>query len=149
MDAKEVLKNARTILLIDWPNKDVPETLTRAGFRVFVHGGPGPEDYYLYEFNGGEIVSRRTDSRPDQADLVYSYRPLAELAQTIDEAQAVGAKILWMQSGLSPDGKEDPKACWMTEEDIKSAQRQVKPAGLELITQSYIADVARQISRPE
>jgi predicted CoA-binding protein len=149
MDSKEILKHARTILLIDWPSKDVPETLTRAGFRVFVHGGPGPDDYSVYEFDGSEIVSRRTGRPPDQADLVYSYRPLAELAQTIDQANAVAAKFLWMQSGLSPDGKNDPRGCWMAEEDSKSAKRQVQAAGLQLITEPYIPDVAREISGTE
>ena len=149
MDSKEILKHARTILLIDWPSKDVPETLTRAGFRVFVHGGPGPDDYSVYEFDGSEIVSRRMGRPPDQADLVYSYRPLAELAQTIDETKAVGAKSLWMQSGLSPEGNNDPKGCWMAEEESKSAKRQVQAAGLQLTTQPYIADVAREISGPE
>jgi hypothetical protein len=141
------LKTARTILLIDWPSKDVPEALTRAGFSVFVHGGPGPEDYSVYELKNGEVVSSRTGRRPEQADLVYSYRPLAELARTIEEALAVGAKIVWIQSGLSLDGRKDPKAFWMTEEDMRSAQRQVKAAGLELMTQPYIGDVAREISR--
>jgi predicted CoA-binding protein len=148
VNSKEALKNARIVLLIDWPDKEVPETLTRAGFSVFVHGGPGPEDYSVYELKDGKIVSRRTGRRPDQADLVYSYRPLAELARTIDEALAVGAKILWMQSGLSLDGRKDPKAFWMTEEDMRSAERRVKAAGLELITKPYIGDVAREISRP-
>jgi hypothetical protein len=141
------LKTVRTILLIDWPDKEVPETLTRAGFFVFVHGGPGPEDYSVYELRDGKIVSRRTGRRPDQADLVYSYRPLAELARTIDEALVVGAKVVWIQSGLSLDGKKDPKAFWMSEEDMRSAERRVEVAGLELITRPYIADVAREISR--
>jgi hypothetical protein len=41
MDLKEIFQ---TILVIDWPSKEVPETLARAGFRVVVRGGPGPED---------------------------------------------------------------------------------------------------------
>lgn len=145
MGAKDILKNARTILLIDWPSKDVPETLTRAGFGVFVRGGPGPEDYSVYELNGSEMVSRRTGCRPEQADLVYSYRPLAELAQTINEAKAVNAKTVWMQSGVASDRRDDPKACWMAEEELRSAESQVKAAGLALITEPYIADVAREI----
>ena len=123
--------------------------LTRAGFRVFVHGGPGPEDYSVYELNGSEIVSRRTECRPEQADLVYSYRPLAELAQTINEAKAVGAKTVWMQSGVSSDRRDDPKACWMAEEELRSVESHVKAAELNLITQPYIADVARAILHPD
>ena len=149
MGAEDILKKARTILLIDWPSKDVPETLARAGFRVFVHGGPGPEDYSVYELNGIEIASRRTGCRPEQADLVYSYRPLAELAQTINEARAVNAKTVWMQSGVSTDSTDDPKACWMSDEDLEFAQHQMRAAGLDLITHTYIADATREISRTE
>lgn len=145
MDGKEILKNAGTILLIDWPSKDVPEALIRAGFRVFVHGGPGAEDYSAYEFRGNEIVSRRTGCRPEKADLVYSFRPLSEVAKTIAEANAVGAKHLWVQSGLSSDGRKDAKGCWMAQQELRLAENEVKTAGLNLITQPYIGDVARAI----
>ena len=40
------------------------------------------------------------------------------------------------------------KAFWMTEEHMRSAEHQVKTAGLKLITKPYIGDVAREISRP-
>jgi predicted CoA-binding protein len=146
MDAKELLQQVRTILVIDWPSQDVPETLTRAGFRVFVKGGPGPEDYSAYELNSGKIVPRHTGRYPEHADLVYMYRPFAELAQNIDVAKATGAKILWTQSGVSPDGSDDPKGCWVPADEFKSAQQQVEAAGLQLITQPYIADLAREIS---
>lgn len=39
MDPVEVLKNVRTVLVIDWPSKDVPEELALAGFHVYVQGG--------------------------------------------------------------------------------------------------------------
>ncbi len=41
MDLKEIFRTVQTILVIDWPSKEVPETLARAGFRVVVRGGPG------------------------------------------------------------------------------------------------------------
>ena len=37
------------MLVVDYPSKDVPETLARGGFAVTVQGGPGPEDYVDYE----------------------------------------------------------------------------------------------------
>lgn len=149
MDAKQALKNTRAILLIDWPNKNVLETLTRVGFSVFVHGGPGPEEYSVYELKGGEIIFRRSGRRPDHADLVYSYRPVAELAQTVDEAQTVDAKILSVQSGISSNGgRTDAKAFWMTDEHMRCAQGQVEAAGWELITQPYIGDLVRENSGP-
>lgn len=48
-------------------------------------GDPAWEDYSVCESNHSELVSHRTGGRPDKADLVYSYRSIAELAQTIKE----------------------------------------------------------------
>ena len=31
------------MLVIHWPNREVPALLALAGFKVVVHGGPGPE----------------------------------------------------------------------------------------------------------
>jgi len=39
--SKDLLKAARTILVIDWPSKELPEVLALAGFQVVVHSGPG------------------------------------------------------------------------------------------------------------
>jgi hypothetical protein len=49
VDLKEIFKTVQAMLVIDWPSKELPETLTRAGFQVVVRGGPGPEDYSAYE----------------------------------------------------------------------------------------------------
>lgn len=45
MNPNELLENADTIVVINWPSKDVPEALALAGFHVYVDGGPGPEAY--------------------------------------------------------------------------------------------------------
>ena len=38
MNPKETLKNIDIVLVIDWPTKDVPESLALAGFDVVVSG---------------------------------------------------------------------------------------------------------------
>jgi hypothetical protein len=43
--AARVLAETRSVLVIDWPSRDVPVSLAFAGFTVFVKGGPGPADY--------------------------------------------------------------------------------------------------------
>lgn len=146
LDTSDLLHQVRTILVIDSLNKSVPEVLTRARFRIFVRGGPGLEDYSACKLNNSEIALRRTGRRPDRADLLYSFRPFAELTQTIETAKAVGAKSLWTQSGVSPGGNKDPRACWMAADKQRSAQQQAEAAGLQLITQPCIADVACEIS---
>src|SRR6266566_4748618 len=53
-----VLAETRSILVIDWPSRDVPASLAFAGYTVFVKGGPGPADYTVWELESGEPVSR-------------------------------------------------------------------------------------------
>ena len=70
-DPLQVLRDARSILVIDWPSRDVPDSLARAGFEVTVSGGPEPDNFSRYEPAGDEVVARRTGRPPAQADLVY------------------------------------------------------------------------------
>jgi hypothetical protein len=41
VNAKEILGTARNILLIDWPNADVPKILLGEGFTVFCYSPGG------------------------------------------------------------------------------------------------------------
>jgi predicted CoA-binding protein len=103
--ADELLTSARTVLVVDWPTPEVPATLARSGLRVFVRGGPGPDQYTQQEAAGTEIVVRQVGHAPDHADLVYSYRPLVELPDIVALARSIGAQAVWMESAapLSPD----------------------------------------------
>ena len=144
MTTQQILKSAHSILLIDWPSKEVPESLVRAGFQVFVKGGPAPEDYSVYELQGDKVVPRRTGHAPDHVDIVYSYRPLTELPGIISIAKAGGARAIWTQSGMSAAGARDPKGCWLPEEELHEATKQIESAGLTHITSPYIVDAVRE-----
>jgi hypothetical protein len=80
VDLKEMFKTVDTVLVIDWPTKDVPEMLALAGFHVVVRGGPGPEDYSAYELNNGEVAAhhsancRKSSPRP-RASMRRPYGP--------------------------------------------------------------------------
>jgi hypothetical protein len=137
----EIFKTVDTILVIDWPTKDLPEGLALAGFRVVVRGGPGPEDYSTYVPSNGEVLNHRLGYRPKRADLVYSYRPYSELAEVIATAKSLHAKTLWTQSGLSAAGVKDPKGCWVPEEELRVARNVAQSAGLNYVTEPYIGDV--------
>jgi predicted CoA-binding protein len=143
MNPGEILQSVETVLVIDWPSRDVPETLVRAGFHVFVRGGPGPADYSAYELNDGQVVPRKVGQPPERADLIYSHRPLSELPGIISMAKLLQAKTVWTQSGLSAAGVKDPKGCWLPEEERRSAQSSVEAAGLNYVSEPYIGDVAR------
>jgi len=144
--AEEILRQARTILVIDWPSRDVPDTLARAGFTVVVRGGPGPEDYSVQDIVDGEVVPRPLGAAPRQADLVYSYRPIGELPGIVSSARKMGATAVWRQSGLASSGTSDPKGCWVAETESRQARQIVESAGLDYIEQPYIADAVRRIT---
>ena len=147
MEPSEILKQARTVLVIDWPSKDVPEKLLLAGFDVYVRGGPGPTDYFVYELNDGRIVARHLGRPPERAELVYSYRPLSELPQIVATAKALQAETIWTQSGLRAAATKDAKGCWVPQEELESARRLVQSAGLRYLSEPYIGDEAGKVAR--
>lgn len=136
-----VLVAAHTVLVVDWPSRDVPEALARAGYEVVVHGGPGPEDYAAWALVDGEVVVGPAGPAPKRADIVYSYRPLAELPEIARMAVALGANAVWIQSGLNADGGKDPTGCWLSDTDRAAARNTVETAGLAYVDGPYIVDV--------
>jgi predicted CoA-binding protein len=141
-DAEQVLRAAHSVVVVDWPSRDVPETLTRAGYSVAVKSGPDPDDYTVWALGDG-AVSTRADRRPDRADLVYTHRPLAELPGIVELARRLGAAAVWLQSGRAEGGQPDPHGCWLPAYEAGQAREVVERAGLQYVGDRYIADVAR------
>jgi predicted CoA-binding protein len=144
-DVKQILESANSVLVVDWPTRDVPEALARAGYTVVVAGGPEPDNYSAHELRDGDVVVRRVGRRPAHADLVYSHRPLGELGGIVATAREVGAKTVWCQSGRASTGADDPKGCWLPEEKSREARNVVESAGLDYVDDVYIADAVRQL----
>ena len=90
-------------------------------------------------------MTQHLDRPPEHAELIYSHRPVSEMAGIIATAKVLGAKTIWTQSGLSAPGVSDAKGCWVPEAELQSARQLVQSAGLTYITEPYIGDVARQI----
>jgi sugar phosphate isomerase/epimerase len=143
VDPAETLRACRSVLVIDWPSADVPESLARAGRTVIVKGGPGPRDYSARELRDGELVTRRIDGPPGHIDLVYAHRPLAELVGIAALAKQLGAKGVWRQSGLSGPESKDPRGCWLPAEESRQGREIVESAGLRYVDDVYIGAVAR------
>lgn len=145
-DGDRILATADSVLLVDWPSREVPEALARAGYQVFVKGGPDPGDYSIYELRGADVVGMPTGHPPEHADLVYVHRPVGELPNIVAIAQQVGATAVWHQSGLSSTGAKDPRGCWMPEAVSEQAMAIVESAGLIYLQEPYIADVVRRLA---
>jgi hypothetical protein len=58
-----ILATAKIVLLVDWPSRDVPDTLTHAGYTVHVKDGPAADDFSVHEVHDdsswtGALASR-------------------------------------------------------------------------------------------
>ncbi|MBS1530112.1 MAG: CoA-binding protein [Bacteroidetes bacterium] len=94
-DPEYILKKAKTILLIDWPDKNVPHSLINAGLKVY---GYSPDHYNEATDKAGDIVFNRLNERPASVDIVFIYRPEAEHERILkDQVLPLGAKIIWLQ----------------------------------------------------
>jgi hypothetical protein len=113
---EQILREATSVLLVDWPAREVPAALRAAGLEVTVKSGPGPDD-----FNPG---------RPDAVDLVYAYRPIEELAGIAELAHALGARTLWHGVELG-------------EAEIAQARSAVEAEGLAYVHGEDIVAAAR------
>lgn len=142
-DAQSIALDAASVLLVDWPSREVPDALVRAGYSVTVRGGPEPDAFSVHELRGGEVVVRRTGP-PEHVDLVYCHRPLDELPEITALAKELGAMAVWRQSGVSRDGAKDPTGCWISEDESHAARSVVEAAGLEYVDDTYIVDVVSE-----
>jgi predicted CoA-binding protein len=142
-DVAALLRATKTVLLVDWPSRDVPDTLARSGFTVV--SNDGPDKYNAYEMDGGEVRVRAVGELPTRADLVYSHRPIDELAEIVETAKSIGAKAVWVQSGRDDAGAKDPSGCWTSREESDRARAIVEAAGLAYVEAPYIGDAARAL----
>jgi hypothetical protein len=136
-----VLDDTKSVLLIDWPSRDVPDALARSGLTVVSQ--EGPDSYVAYEVKGDAVRVRDAVGPPEQVDLVYAHRPMDELPEIVDTARSVDARAIWIQSGLDEKGAKDPRGCWLPTEEVGRARETVEAAGLVFIAEPYIADVVR------
>ena len=96
--AKEVLDAAKNILLIDWPNADVPGVLLEKGFTVFCYS---PGRYTRAQIEKDRLVFQELDRIPGPIDIVNVYRPEQEHPDIISQhVLPLGAKVLWLHPPL-------------------------------------------------
>lgn len=95
VDPKDILKGAKTILLVDWPNPDVPRALLDTGFTVF---GYSPGEYAaISQADNGKLVFDKLNEHPTSVDIVNVYRPEAEhMAIINNHVLPLNAKVLWL-----------------------------------------------------
>jgi predicted CoA-binding protein len=140
-DVARLLSETKIVLLIDWPSREVPDTLARRGYTVISSDGPGK--YNAYEVEAGAVRTRDVGRLPERADLVYAHRPMEELPEIVATAKSIGAKAVWIQSGRDAAGAKDPRGCWLAPVESSKARGIVEGAGLSYIEAPYIAEALR------
>jgi predicted CoA-binding protein len=125
MDGVDLLRDATTVVLIDYPGREVPTAIVRAGYTVVSKEGPEPDDYCEHVVEGDDVVLRKVGKPPASADIVYSHRPDDELPGIVQLAQQVGARAVWCETGSA------------------GSRALVEAAGLVYVDAPKIADAAR------
>lgn len=99
---QDILTSARTIAVVGAskdptkPGSTVPRLLQRHGFRIIPVNPTA--DVLL-----GERVYKTLADIPDPVDVVNVYRPAEEAPAIARQAVAIGAKALWLQTGIVSD----------------------------------------------
>jgi len=135
-DATETLRAAHHVVVQDFPDRDIPDSLTRAGLTVTIYGGPDPADIVVSEVLDGAIVHRQTGQPPANADLLYVYRPLVEIDGILADAQRMGVRTIWRQ----------PKVGDVADPDAGEWRDRVEAAGFAYLDAPAINDVARLLT---
>src|SRR5579859_2291745 len=112
--AQNLLNESKSVLLIDWPNVNLPYALLKAGFIVFSYS---PDRYseakilaekprnteglsiFPVADDGKEVYIsfEKLDSSPGDVDIVHIYRPEAELPGIVEKhVLALNAKAIWL-----------------------------------------------------
>lgn len=96
---KEILAAAKTIAVVGCstdPAKEahaIPAYLKEAGYKVIPIHPKAPEVL-------GERAYPRLDAVPERVDIVSVFRPSEETPEIVRQAAKIGAKTVWMQTGI-------------------------------------------------
>src|SRR5579862_7112011 len=102
---RAILERVRTIAMVgassNWnrPSYFVMKYLQSKGYRV-IPINPGIAGKQLL----GETVYASLRDIPDKIDMVDVFRASDQAGPIVDDAIAIGAKVVWMQLGVRNDG---------------------------------------------
>ena len=99
-EIRDILTSVKTIAVVGWspkpdrPSHGVAAFLKRRGYRV-IPVNPGQAGQ---EALGETVVATLAEAGP--VDMVDIFRRSEEAGAVVDQAIAVGAKVVWMQLGV-------------------------------------------------
>ncbi|MBI1823724.1 MAG: CoA-binding protein [Nitrospirae bacterium] len=80
------------------PSHYVPRFLQEQGYTLI-----GVNPFAKGKILGVKVYDRLRDI-PDQVEIVQIFRPSEEVPPIVDEAIAIGAKVIWIQEGIIHSG---------------------------------------------
>jgi len=98
--ARDLLRRYRVIAVVgcsanpEKPSHTVPQYLKSQGYTI-IPVNPHHEGEIL-----GEKTYRSLKDIPAPVEIVEIFRPSQEVPSVVDDAIAIGAKAVWMQSGI-------------------------------------------------
>jgi predicted CoA-binding protein len=126
-----ILRSARTIAVVglsnkpDRPSYEVASYLQQAGYRII------PVNPTIAEALG-ERAYRSLREIPEPVDVVQIFRRPSEVPAVVEDAIAIGAKVVWMQPGA----------------ENEQAAARARAAGLEAVVGACMMTVHRAMARP-
>ena len=132
----EILRSATRVVVQDYPSRDVPDALARAGLMVTIYGGPSEADVLVTELSDGAVRHTPVGRYPDRADVLYTYRPIAEIDRIISEALRLRAHTVWRQPLIGSANA-----------DAAEWRRRIEGAGLAYLDDPAIDEVAARLER--
>jgi predicted CoA-binding protein len=132
----EILRSATHVVVKDYPSRDVPDALASAGIMVTIYEGPSEAEVVVSELSDGAITRQQVGRYPDRADVLYVYRPIAEIDGIIAEAHRLGAQTVWRQPVIGSANTDSAE--W---------RRQIEGAGLAYVDDPAIDEVAARLHR--
>ncbi|MBU1709384.1 MAG: CoA-binding protein [Proteobacteria bacterium] len=102
IEIRSILKKYKTIAVVGLspkitrPSNQVADYLIRAGYEV-IPVNPGQNEIL------GRTCYPDLLSIPESVDLVDIFRKPEDVPAVVDEAIAIGAKVIWMQLGIIND----------------------------------------------
>jgi uncharacterized protein len=104
-EIKQIYEETKTIAVVgastdeSKPSHRIPKYLQSQGFKIIPVSPKGGECL-------GEKVYAKLADIPEPVDVVDVFRPAEETPQIARDAVAIGAKVLWLQSGIANDEAE-------------------------------------------
>jgi hypothetical protein len=144
--ARDALRSAETVLLVDWIGDETPRTIVRVAPVVFAKVGPGADDWAQL-FASDDDPGYRTERgpRPEHVDLLHLDWTLG-FDEFLAEAVALGATTFWYHSARTrPPAAADNRGCWLPPRTSARLRAATERAGIGYIDDHYIVDIARSL----